>query len=80
MRQPQTETIKWMPYPENKPAKMGNYYVTFLVGVNGLLEKNTDVAFYDWNYCGQDVIGERWIFSNSNIIVIAYAELPKGYK
>ena len=75
MRQPQTETIKWMPYPDNEPEDNDSYFVqvTNSWGKEFVTAEWRDSVFTistDTHYSVYRILDN----------VIAYAEMPKGYK
>ena len=75
----QTETIVWHPYPDEKPAH-SNFYLVHVFYL--------DIGTFEvWQYDGRDSDGEDiWINDGGEFAhmgegkLIAWAELPKGWK
>lgn len=79
MRNPQTVSLTWKPYPENRPKKSDEwewFLLTFLV------EGEKRVGEAEFLY--QDEEGDHWLLSGEISIemenIIAFAELPEPYK
>jgi len=70
----QTETIVWKRYPENKPEESGDYWVTTKVAVHGNIYVSSGPIRAFW---GND--DSCWHVEDRSI-VIAFAELPKGWE
>jgi len=77
-RQPQTEELVWLPFPENKPEVNGEYLVQFLFHND---RKRFETCDYDITGLWFDGEGYMYSKSTENLdCVLAWAEKPKGYK
>lgn len=75
MRNPQTVSITWIPFPQKKPKYDNVYLVTFKNGSSKCIQRAVwrgkkfcvieDPAYYGWDFCQN---------------IIAYAELPEPYR
>lgn len=76
MRNPQTVSLTWLPYPENKPNISGPYFIQDGHGIN--------IAY--WSQPKRRFSGKKKIMSNGQdqhrVLwnIIAYAELPEPYR
>lgn len=76
MRQPTTETITWMPYPENKPPLTNSF-----MGGRLKEEYRTTLPYLVTCYDRVEEIlwdGYKWL-DIDNDEVVAFAKMPKGY-
>lgn len=67
-------TVKWHPYPEEKPKKEAPYLVTTKECDSSKLDVGIDTFFADWKAFGLE-------YPKPKIhMVIAWAEKPKPYE
>ena len=64
-RKPQTEEIKWLPYPEYKPKREGEYLVQ---------------TIYPFDTMKKDYFSDGGWYMFKDDAYVAWAEMPKGYK
>lgn len=70
-RKPQTVSLTWLPYPENKPKKEGRYVVSIHVIILGKKPFDfIDIIYYH----GGDI---KWFGMGDS--VKAFAEIPQEY-
>ena len=74
----QTETIVWHKYPEEEP-EMGKHLVSIEYGCHGKRVNSITTAIFDLVMLG-DPLERKWVIDNKDAIVLAWAELPKGWR